>query len=143
MTTAVANISLRSSYLPSLDGKAKGSVHGGHVNAVPRAVVPRLEVEACRLQSESESDESYSEYCEDFEVEQEEIILVEANARVTNRMAATEKHAQDVARLRAANPHIWHAQRNQYWIINAESREFAYFVNDSKEAIQILCHAFV
>jgi hypothetical protein len=71
------------------------------------------------------------------------IILVEANARATNRMAATEKQAQGVARLSAANLRIWHAQRKRYWVVNAESSEFVYCVNDSKEAIQILIHTFI
>jgi hypothetical protein len=178
----ILHISLKSGYMPSLDGKAKGYCQrglqlegpllqkvltdseqgltpikvielgsaplvlwkpalqeqatfkgfGGSVDAVGRAVVPRS-VEA----SDSDSDDPFEE------LEQEELILVEAKARVTDTTAAKERANQGIARLQAANPRIRHTQRKKYWVVDAESDLFSFFVNDEKEAIQILHHAAV
>jgi hypothetical protein len=162
-------IALESSYLPKLEGQAKGYANRGHelekpilerllrhsregltpikvlelgsaplvlrnnvgmpcvggsVDAVARAVVP---VEG-----------------EDDEDQEEELILVEAKARVTASTEAKERRRQGYARLaNGANSRRRHATRTKYWEINAQSEDFAFFVDDKMEALQILHHAFV
>eukprot|EP00978_Attheya_sp_CCMP212_P042773 scaffold266548_cov105-Attheya_sp.AAC.1 len=97
---------------------------GGSVDAVARAVVP--------LEGEDDEDQ------------EEELILVEAKARVTASTEAKERRRQGYARLaNGANSRRRHATRTKYWEINAQSEDFAFFVDDKMEALQILHHAFV
>jgi hypothetical protein len=162
---------LQSSYLPRLEGKAKGYASrglqlekpllervlrhsregltpikvlelgapplvvrknigvncvGGSVDAVARAIVPHT------------GDDS-----EDSEEEEEELILVEAKARVTASTEQKERRKQGLAALMAMNPRLRRQSAKKYWEINAQSNLFSYFVDDKKEALQILHHAFV
>jgi hypothetical protein len=174
----ILHICLKSGFLPSLEGKARGYAQrglqlegpllqkvlsdsekgitpikvkelgsaplvkmgrnhipgiGGSVDAVARAVVPRSETES------SDSDSSDDPFGE----EEEELILIEAKARVTDRTAGKERILQGIARLRAGNNRVRHSSKKKYWIVDADSENFSYFVNDEKEAIQILHHAVV
>jgi hypothetical protein len=113
---------------------------GGSVDAVGRAVVPRFE--ALAVGEEGDYSDSDDDPFGEGE-EEEELIVVESKARVTDKTAAREKQSQGVARLRAGNSRIRHSQKKKYWVVDAESENFSFFVNDEKEAVQILHHAVV
>jgi hypothetical protein len=75
---------------------------------------------------------------------QQELIVVETKGRVTANTASKERKRQGVARLRMARgTRERHITDRKYWEVNASSELFKYFVDDSKEAIQILHHAVI
>jgi hypothetical protein len=100
---------------------------GGSVDAVARVVVNR----------EMDSDG------EDSSGEDSELIVVEVKSRVTANTEQQERRRQGRARLAAANSRERHAASKKYWEINAQSELFQFFVDDEKEAVQILHHAVV
>jgi hypothetical protein len=100
---------------------------GGSVDAVARVVVNR----------EMDSDG------EDSSGEDSELIVVEVKSRVTANTEQQERRRQGRARLAAANSRERHAASKKYWEINAQFDLFQFFVDDEKEAVQILHHAVV
>eukprot|EP00978_Attheya_sp_CCMP212_P041791 scaffold244224_cov48-Attheya_sp.AAC.3 len=89
---------------------------GGSVDAVARAVVPRSEALAAGETESSDSDSSDDPFGE----EEEELILIEAKARATDRTAVKERMLQGIARLRAGNNRVRHSNKKKYWIVDAE-----------------------
>lgn len=72
-----------------------------------------------------------------------QLVVIEGKGRVTSTTEGKEKFAQGIARLRASRAGVRHQRVQKYWIVNAMSNDFPFFVKDRKEAVQCLHHAYV
>jgi hypothetical protein len=80
---------------------------------------------------------------DDEEERPRELIVIETKGRVTASSESRERRRQGIARLRQAHSRERHILQRKYWEVDAQSENFRYFVEDKKEAIQILHHAVV